>query len=239
MVLVRTQTKRARCGEFLIFVSLDWWEVWHFCWKETISCRAIVVIKVAHGSNFPQECWTIELNLILSLESHKFCSRVPEDMIFPWEGTYWYLQCMRRIKCHMTNVPISSPFFVSERKRNGESTQLVWKQIPFRLRDSPIMHSSVPDEFKPVIFAAGSGCEWVGCFSGCEWVGCFSVYWKIDEHWTAETQKWSFVCESVIHLFQGPHKLSHPLKFSKKICWSHVLHPATTWTFKTPKMLRK
>ena len=167
-------------------------------------------------------------------------------MIFPWEGTYWYLQCMRRIKCHMTNVPFSSPFFVSQPKRNGESTQLVWKQIPFRLRDSPIMHSSVPDEFKPVIFAAGSGCEWVGCFSGLpDWMGGYTglrmhpVYWKIDEHWTAETQKWSFVCESVIHLFQGPHKLSHPLKFSKKVYWSHVLHPATTSTFKTPKNAEK
>ena len=90
----------------------------------------------------------------------------------------------------------SSPFFVSQPKRNGESTQLVWKQIPFRLRDSPIMHSSVPDEFKPVIFAAGSGCEWVGCFSGLpDWMGGYTglrihpVYWKIDEHWTAENSK--------------------------------------------------
>lgn len=101
---------------------------------------------------------------------------------FPWEGTYWYLQCMRRIKCHMTNVPISSPFFVSQAKRNGESTQLVWKQIPFRLRDSPIMHSSVPDEFKPVIFAAGSGCEWVGCFSGLP-KPCVTTQYCILENW--------------------------------------------------------
>lgn len=41
--------------------------------------------------------------------------------------------------------------------------------VTFRRRDSPIMHSSVPDEFKPVIFEAGRTIDHLGLCTHFFW----------------------------------------------------------------------
>ena len=138
----------------------QFWIAWRF------------VRKAGHGWNFPQE-WTIELNLILNPENTRAlfkgawgydCS-IRRNLLIgdAWEKT---CVCVCVIwRTHRSHSPLKDKFFLSQRKRNGATVSDDFSQMiisPFRHpRDSPIMHSSVPDEFKPVIFAAGFGaCEW-------------------------------------------------------------------------------